>query len=379
MSQLNQVLTGIHPFAISLLASVLLSACATGSQRQAPPPPVLTGKVDPKPDARSPGASTPQVPQAGGRYYDQDGPPLEVPDDLASRPDALPSVEPFHSFANRPYTVFGQQYQPITEFQAFTQKGIASWYGRMFHGRKTSNGEVYDMLAMTAAHPTLPLPSYARVTNVANGKQVIVRVNDRGPFLHGRIIDLSYAAAFRLGYADRGSAEVEVEWLQPNQIAALQLQSSGAVQTNSLSVTPLSPAPAVTPAPAVAVAPQLPPAAVVNLPPRPSEIIPPRAVNAAAAVAPAASKVSAGPGYYVQLGAFNQAANAQASLSQWRSLLAGLGSTQIHEQDQLFKLQVGPFSDKARADRSLTQWRQRSANSQDPAAQLLPQGFIVRR
>src|SRR5207344_412526 len=121
--------------------------------------------------------------------------------------------EPLSRSANRPYTVFGREYVPATSLRPYKERGIASWYGRKFHGEKTSIGETYDMYSMTAAHPTLPLPSYARVTSVASGRSVVVRVNDRGPFLHGRIVDLSYAAAHRLGIAQRGSGEVVVESL----------------------------------------------------------------------------------------------------------------------------------------------------------------------
>ena len=111
--------------------------------------------------------------------------------------------------------MLGRDYVPATSLRPYRERGVASWYGRKFHGEKTSTGEIYDMYAMTAAHPTLPLPSYARVTNVALGKSVIVRVNDRGPFLHGRVIDLSYAAAAKLGIAQKGSGEVEVEAILP--------------------------------------------------------------------------------------------------------------------------------------------------------------------
>ena len=127
----------------------------------------------------------------------------------------MPRAEPLHRFANRPYSVFGREYVPATSLRPYKERGVASWYGRKFHGEKTSTGEVYDMYAMTAAHPTLPLPSYARVTNVATGKSVVVRVNDRGPFLHNRVIDLSYAAAHRVGIAQKGSGEVEVEAILP--------------------------------------------------------------------------------------------------------------------------------------------------------------------
>jgi rare lipoprotein A len=145
------------------------------------------------------------------RYYSDDGPPLTVPDNLAQIPDAVPRDEAFHKFANRPYTVFGVTYVPVLDRQPTKERGMASWYGKKFHGQKTSSGEVYDMFAMTAAHKTFPLPSYARVTNVKTGQSVVVRVNDRGPFLSDRIIDLSYAAAVRIGIAAAGSGLVDVE------------------------------------------------------------------------------------------------------------------------------------------------------------------------
>jgi rare lipoprotein A len=152
----------------------------------------------------------PQAP-ASGKYYLDDGPPERVPDNLAAIPDAVPRDEPFHRFANRPYTVFGQTYVPVVNKDPHKQRGFASWYGKKFHGNKTASGEPYDMFAMTAAHPTLPIPSYARVINVKTGESVVVRINDRGPFHSNRIIDLSYAAAARIGVAAPGSALVEIE------------------------------------------------------------------------------------------------------------------------------------------------------------------------
>jgi peptidoglycan lytic transglycosylase len=144
-------------------------------------------------------------------YYLDDGPPDTIPDNLADIPDAVPRDEPFHKYANRPYTVFGKTYVPVVNREPTRQRGIASWYGKKFQGQKTASGEPYDMFAMTAAHPTLPIPSYARVTNLKNGKSVVVRINDRGPFHSDRIIDLSYAAAAKIGIAGPGSGWVEVE------------------------------------------------------------------------------------------------------------------------------------------------------------------------
>ena len=150
-------------------------------------------------------------PKNPAKYYLDDGPPDSVPGGLENIPDAVPRDEPFHKFANRPYTVFGRTYVPVVNKERTVQRGIASWYGRKFHGQKTASGEPYDMFALTAAHPTFPIPSYARVTNVKNGRSVIVRINDRGPFHSDRIIDLSYAAAVKIGIAGPGSGLVEVE------------------------------------------------------------------------------------------------------------------------------------------------------------------------
>ena len=156
--------------------------------------------------------TTPKAPPAPKpAYYSDDGPPESIPVDIAAIPDAVPRDEPYHRYANRPYTVFGRTYAPAVNDDPVRERGLASWYGRKFHGQKTSSGEVYDMFAMTAAHKTLPIPSYARVTSLKSGQSVVVRVNDRGPFHEGRVIDLSYAAAAKLGIAGPGSGPVEVE------------------------------------------------------------------------------------------------------------------------------------------------------------------------
>ena len=139
-----------------------------------------------------------------------------MPDDLDMRTDAIPKFERLHRFANRPYTVLGQTYAPLKDLKPYRAQGIASWYGRKFHGQRTASGEPYDMYGMTAAHPTLPIPCYVRVTNLANRKSVIVRVNDRGPFHSNRLIDLSFTAAYKLGYINKGSALVDIETILPN-------------------------------------------------------------------------------------------------------------------------------------------------------------------
>jgi len=146
-----------------------------------------------------------------GGYYQDDGPAASPPLYLASVPDAEPREEPLLKFANQSYERMGSRYVPDTSGKPYKAQGLASWYGRKFHGQKTSSGELYDMYGMTAAHRTLPIPSYARVTNIRTGQAVVVRINDRGPFHPSRLIDVSYTAALKLGLLATGSAMVEVE------------------------------------------------------------------------------------------------------------------------------------------------------------------------
>jgi rare lipoprotein A len=287
------------------LVALLIAACSSTPHREPP---------------RS-GAGAP--PPASGKYYLDDGPGLNPPADLDSVPDAVPRPEPLHRAANRPYAVLGRAYVPATTLKPYQERGIASWYGRKFHGQKTSIGETYDMYAMTAAHPTLPLPSYARVTSVANGKSIVVRVNDRGPFLHGRLIDLSYAAAHRLGIAQNGSGEVDVEAILPGTVA----------QSPQASQPPLA---LVASAPTIT-APLAPPAAVVATAGSPEE--PP--------VAPVAG------GYSVQLGAFANFANAQAFLARAQNQLAAAQvEAKIRQSGGLYRVYIGPYPARAEAERS---------------------------
>ena len=145
--------------------------------------------------------------------------------------DAVPRRDVITASGNKsPYSVFGRQYELLTDYRNYREQGIASWYGTKFHGRLTSNGEVYDLYQMTAAHKTLPIPVYVRVTNLENGRSAIVRVNDRGPFHGDRLIDLSYAAAVKLGYADKGTARVE--------IAVIDLDNEPAKAGGRAAVTP---------------------------------------------------------------------------------------------------------------------------------------------
>ena len=177
---------------IFLLTVLCLAGCQTNN--------VEKNNEDPVTDSKSKGA-----------YYLDDGPEEVIPENLSSIPNAIPKKEPLNKFSNRPYKVFGKTYYPMTSLKPYTATGYATWYGKKYHGNKTSIGEVYDMYKMTAAHKTLPLPCYVKVTNLKNDKTVIVRVNDRGPFVKDRIIDLSYAAANRLEIIEKGSELVKVE------------------------------------------------------------------------------------------------------------------------------------------------------------------------
>ncbi|HXQ30571.1 MAG TPA: septal ring lytic transglycosylase RlpA family protein [Steroidobacteraceae bacterium] len=185
---------------VAVLAGVLaLAACGGPPRRPAPPP----AAVPPPPAATA--APAPAPPAA----RPSDAQLLEVP-------DAVPRAEPRARFGNPPfYEVFGQRYTVLADSRGYLERGVASWYGPDFHGGRTSTGEPYDMYTMTAAHRTLPLPAYARVTNLSNGRSVIVRINDRGPFKANRIIDLSYAAALRLDIVREGTSLVEVQALEP--------------------------------------------------------------------------------------------------------------------------------------------------------------------
>ena len=297
----------LHRIALPIAVALAVAAC-TGAPQRAPS------------SSGAPTATPP--PGSSSKYYLDDGPGLSPPANLDTIPDPVPRVEPLHRAANRPYAVLGRAYVPATALTPYRERGIASWYGRKFHGQKTSIGETYDMYAMTAAHPTLPLPSYARVTSVATGKSVVVRVNDRGPFLHGRIIDLSYAAAHRIGIAQNGSGEVEVQSILPGTLA----QSP---QASRPALAEVSAAPAIT-------APLAPPAAVQVAGPSPDS--PP--------VAPVTG------GYSVQLGAFASFANAQSFLAHAQNQLAqATVEAKIRQAGGLYRVYIGPYTARDEAER----------------------------
>jgi len=195
------------PAVLAALAAWLLAGC--GGLAPHAPSPAPHPKADPHLQV---------MPAAGsgrGGYYMDDGPGAHPPANLRDVPDAVVKAEPLATYANRPYVVFGKTYRPMPNDAPFSQRGVATWYGKKFHGQRTSSGEPYDMYKMTAAHPTLPIPSFARITSVASGQSVVVRINDRGPFHSSRIVDVSYTAALKLGLLAKGSHEVELERLVP--------------------------------------------------------------------------------------------------------------------------------------------------------------------
>ncbi len=250
-------------------------------------------------------------------------PPRKLnPDEIK---DAVPRREPVTSAGNKsPYTVLGQTYVLLPTAKGYHATGIASWYGTKFHGQSTSNGEKYDVYEMTAAHKTLPIPCYVLVTNLENNKQAIVRVNDRGPFVSNRLIDLSYAAAVKLGYADKGTAFVEVTAIDVDNWP-----------------------PRGTPDAPPAVSPPLAPVAPL------SQSVSPAPVPAASATAPlpAAAAVPAGR-FYVQAGAFSERRAAETlreRLAQVQSDAVTLQPTPSHPV--LYRVRIGPLRDRAAAER----------------------------
>jgi len=291
------------------LACLLLAACGSVPKQPAVERAPVPAAVPSTPDAAAQSASPKLawVLKKGGGYYQDDGPGEGAPENLDAIPDAVPRPEPLHRFANKPYSVLGRDYAPLRANQDYRERGVASWYGRKFHGQKTSSGERYDMYGMTAAHPTLPIPSYARVTNPANGRSVIVRVNDRGPFHAGRIIDLSYTAAWKLGYIGNGSTLVEVEAIQPG------------------SVTLVAKAPEEDPI-----------ARFANLP---APLAPPEPLPAEAR------------GAFVQLGAFGNPDNAEAFRAHVARELDWVGDLlRTQSAGGLHRVQLGPFASRAEAD-----------------------------
>jgi len=292
-------------------------------------------------------ASTPHGGPAARASVDasRDGPDANPPAGLEQVPDAEPRMESIRvGGPNKPYDALGRSYVPMTQDQPYAERGLASWYGRKFQGRRTSSGEPYDMYAMTAAHPTLPIPSYARVRNPANGREVVVRVNDRGPFHAGRIIDLSYTAALKLDLL-RGVAPVEVEritfdeiragtWRRPAAGDTRYARASPGVAGSSVTAVVVPSASTV----AVAAASDEAPLAVAPLAVAPSE---PSVPNGA---------VASARGYWVQLGAFRERAGALDFQRQVADAIAWISPRLVVVDDAaLFRLQAGPYPTREEA------------------------------
>ncbi|MFA5913025.1 MAG: septal ring lytic transglycosylase RlpA family protein [Burkholderiales bacterium] len=316
-------------WAAVIAALLMLGACSSTPRRGAVVRDAGVSAQQPAPAATAP------RPGRGGAYYQDDGPGDNPPANLDQIPDAEPRVEALARAANNPYSVFGQQYVPYKTLVPYRQRGIGSWYGRKFHGQRTSSGEPYDMYAMTAAHATLPIPSYARVTNLANGRSVIVRINDRGPFRSGRLIDLSYAAAYKLGYVGAGSASVEVDSIMPEEmplIAARRREAATALAAAQPSPDTRRPAAETQPrAPVVLAAASLPP-------PEPEQMRQPLPLDAEAG------------GIYLQLGAFSARDNAENFRVRVYQRLAWLNDAiRIFARDGMYRLDLGPYRDREEA------------------------------
>ena len=341
---------------VALTIAATLAACSSTPTRSTVEP-----AVKPPGTFSTPPPTTPR--RSGGGYYLDDGPGDNPPANLELLPDAVPRIEKFASGANRPYNVFGVDYVPDLSGKAYKQRGVGSWYGRKFHGQRTSSGEIYDMYAMTAAHPTLPIPCYALVTNVQNGKSVIVRVNDRGPFLHNRIMDLSYAAAYKVGYLGSGSGMIEVEMLMPEDIAAGRIPATTTgllLAASGPSIARAPEAPSMTMEQLIAslppTGPSLPPAPTLvpdasqrSLPRTDAPDLVASPDRQAAATLP---EIATGAGFYLQLGAFRAKAGADSFASHvGRELDPSLSSKlQVVEGGNLFRVRVGPYALRAEAD-----------------------------
>ena len=367
------------PSGVAVALAIVLAGCSTTAPQKAA-----------EPAARPPGTFSTTPPPAaprksGGGYYLDDGPGENPPANLELLPDAVPRVEKYASGANRPYNVFGVDYVPDLSGATYKQRGVGSWYGRKFHGQRTSSGEIYDMYAMTAAHPTLPIPCYALVTNLQNGRSVIVRVNDRGPFLHNRVMDLSYAAALKVGYLSSGSGMIEVEMLKPADIAAgripvttTSLLAAASMPASGATAQPAPPPasappsmtmealiaslPASAPASAPAARPALPPAPTLA-PDAQSKSLPlttkPEPVDPPALVAlpdrqpaPSLPETVTGAGFYLQLGAFRAKAGADSFASHVaREIDPAIASrVQVSDANGLYRVRVGPYAQRVDAD-----------------------------
>jgi rare lipoprotein A len=288
------------------------------------------GTVKPKPTAptSNPSATSKPAPTTStkpGGYYLDDGPGDNPPQDIDSIPDAVPKKEALLDRANKPYMALGTSYKPMTSYQPYKASGVSSWYGKRYHGKKTSSGEVYDMYSMTAAHTTLPLPSYVKVTNPANGRFVVVRVNDRGPFKSDRIIDLSYAAAYKLRFTTQGSTPVIVEAIDANNTSPSYIASYTHVASTSAPQTP----------------------AIITS----TTASPAAATKPATQLQTSESLSTQLSGYFVQLGAFKSEVNADLLIKKIQGLDIenNVGINKVYNNG-LYRLKLGPYDSKKAAE-----------------------------
>ena len=351
--------------ACAALALLALAGCGTVPTSDETPsrPPRTSGPVIKAPSTTKPATGLPALPPANsgrGGYYQDDGPGDAPPENLADVPDADVRNDPLLPRSNRPYVVFGKTYTPITDNEPFTQVGMGTWYGKKFHGQRTSSGEIYDMYKMTAAHPTLPIPSYARVSNMVSGATVIVRINDRGPFHAKRAIDVSYTAALKLGLLGKGSHELKIERILPEEIDRMLATKEGVsgtkaprLQTSSQSGVRLSSYAgesskqlSTTPQPLV-----LTPKAVSGgggaAAPAVASAAAPGAKSEIETLMLADSVPAATSGFYLQLGAYTRAENAEAV----RGKLAGNGfsTLEVVQSGPVHRLFGGPFASRQEA------------------------------
>jgi rare lipoprotein A len=267
--------------------------------------------------------------KGSGGYYLDDGPHEVIPVNLDQIPDATPRIEELSSRSNKPYSVFGKRYVPMQGYQPYKASGIASWYGKRFHGKKTSSGEVYDMYAMSGAHTTLPIPSYLRVTNPDNGRSVVIRINDRGPFHNNRLVDLSYAAAHKLGLISKGSGRVDIE--------AIDNRSAAPAPQKEL------------------------PAEIMQV-----NIKEPDTATSTALAAPIANRpgqTALASGSYVQVGAFKYENNAEGlrqKLLQQELANEGSGKVPVTSwyNEGIYRVRLGPYSTHASATEAAARIKQ---------------------
>ncbi|GGX90664.1 endolytic peptidoglycan transglycosylase RlpA [Litchfieldella qijiaojingensis] len=303
-----------------LAVAVLLAGCASGGGA--------------RPESAGESRSASAASSSSGRYAMVKDAYPDLPPDVSNVRDAVPRVEPRAASGNREhYEVWGKTYRVLQDPSGYSNQGVASWYGEKFHGYTTASGEIYDMYKMTAAHKSLPLPTYARVTNVDNGRSVIVKVNDRGPFHDDREIDLSYAAAARLDILGRGTGRVQVEAIDP---VAWQAEQRAMVSRQ--------PERSVTPTPAASEALQVATEVAVAS----SQAPPPAAATGADAAPEAAAGKVSGELIYLQVAALGSMANAQALKARLQDELSQ--PVRVESGASLHRVQVGPLTDSGQLE-----------------------------